>query len=119
MAPNRSITALFCVLALASCAESETKTSTQSTSRQPDYTRGRHVYNAFCAECHDSGQGGAPRLDDSGAWESRALGFPSLLTDHATNGFLDMPEKGARSDLSGEAVQDAVHYMIRQIASGE
>jgi cytochrome c5 len=30
-----------------------------------------------------------------------------------------MPEKGARADLSDDAVRDAVQYMIRQVARGE
>jgi cytochrome c5 len=109
--------AVFFALILASCAESETRM--QDASRQPDYTRGRHVYNAFCAECHDFGDGGAPRLNDPAAWEPRTLEMPSLLTDHATKGFLGMPEKGAHSELSDEAVRDAVYFMIKQIASGE
>ncbi|BBA34971.1 uncharacterized protein sS8_3028 [Methylocaldum marinum] len=116
---NRSIIAVYCTLMLAGCAEPETKTSLQATSRPPDYTRGRYAYNAFCSECHDSGRDEAPMLDDREAWEARTLGFPSLLTDHATKGFLGMPEKGAHSDLSDETVQDAVHYMIRQIIRGE
>ncbi|MGX2041824.1 c-type cytochrome [Methylocaldum sp. MU1018] len=91
----------------------------QTASRPPDYVRGKHVYNAFCAECHDSGRDGAPTLDDPDVWEARALELPSLLTDHATKGFLGMPEKGAHSDLSDEAVSDAVRYMIRQVVSGE
>jgi cytochrome c5 len=118
MVSNRSITAASLALFLASCA-SETKTSGQTASSQPDYIRGRYVYNAFCAECHDSGQGGAPTLDDPEAWESRILGLPLLLTDHATEGFLNMPEKGAHADLSDDAVRDAVHYMIRQVARSE
>jgi len=119
MAINRSIFLFSFLLSLASCAEFNTETPTQTASRPPDYTRGRHVYNAFCAECHGSGRGGAPRLDEPEAWEPRALELPSLLTDHATKGFLGMPEKGAHSELSDEAVRDAVHYMIGQIASGE
>ncbi len=122
MVPNRSIsstiTAASLALILAGCV-SETKTSMRNDSSQPDYVRGRYVYNAFCAECHDSGEGGAPTLDDTEAWESRSLGFPSLLTNHATEGFLNMPEKGAHTDLSDDAVRDAVQYMIREIARGE
>jgi len=119
MVLNRFIAAVFFALILASCAESETKTSMQTASHPPDYARGKHVYNAFCAECHASGRGGAPRLNDPGAWEPRTLELPSLLTDHATKGFLGMPEKGAHSELSDEAVRDAVHYMVRQIARSE
>jgi cytochrome c5 len=116
--PSISITVAFLALILTSCV-TETKTSMRAASSQPDYIRGRYVYNAFCADCHDSGEGGAPTLDDTEAWESRSLGLPSLLTDHATEGFLNMPEKGARADLSDDAVRDAVHYMIREIARGE
>lgn len=119
MVLKRPIAVVFFALILASCAESETKTSMQTASRPSDYARGKYVYSAFCAECHDSGRDGAPMLDDSEAWESRTLELPSLLTDHATKGFLGMPEKGAHSDLSDDAVRDAVHYMIRQIASGD
>jgi len=85
----------------------------------PDYKRGQEIYRVFCAECHDSGKLDAPMLDQPEDWPAGALVFPSVLKDHATQGFLNMPGRGGHSQLTDRNVQDAVHYMLRQIASEE
>ena len=32
---------------------------------------GKEIYAATCAVCHDNGVAGAPKLDESGTWETR------------------------------------------------
>jgi cytochrome c5 len=71
-----------------------------------------HVYQAFCAACHDGANVEAPPLDDIEAWDERAYGWDSVLRHHAARGFLDMP---ANHQLSEESINDALLYMETRI----
>ncbi len=74
---------------------------------------GEDVYQAACAACHNSGAAGAPRLSDSGEWQSRVdqRGM-DLLVDHAINGFNAMPAKGGCGSCSDEEIANAVQYIV-------
>lgn len=78
---------------------------------RPDYQRGLHIYNAFCSECHDQGQNGAPRLDDVHEWNLRAMQWSSVLKAHAIEGFADMPSQAGHPELSDQNISDALYYM--------
>jgi cytochrome c5 len=112
------MTALACVLTLPGCSDTGKKEPEPMADYRPDYRHGLHTYKAFCGECHDTGKNGAPTLDDSEEWDNRALGFPALFREHASKGFLSMPEKGGHAELGDRDIADAVHYMIHQISSG-
>jgi cytochrome c5 len=77
---------------------------------------GQEVYDTACAACHAAGVAGAPKHGDVGAWAPRIAQGMDTLADHAINGFQGsggyMPPKGGRSDLSDEAVRNAVQYMV-------
>jgi cytochrome c5 len=113
------MTALVCVLVLPGCSETGTKEPDSLADYRPDYRHGLYIYKAFCGECHDTGKNGAPTLNNSTEWDNRALGFPALFREHASQGFLSMPEKGGHAELDDRSIADAVHYMIHQIANGE
>lgn len=79
---------------------------------------GPQVYNEACNVCHGSGVGGAPMLTDKAAWTTRIAQGNATLYQHAIEGFAGtagyMPPKGARMDLSDDAVRSAVDYMISE-----
>ncbi len=86
---------------------------------KPDFHRGMHIYNAFCAECHETGKNGAPGLDDVDEWDLRAMQWSSVLKEHVNNGFMDMPSKGGHAELSDQNIADALYYMEVKIRANE
>lgn len=84
---------------------------TASTSSGP--RSGDAIYGQYCVACHSSGLLGAPKKDDSAAWqaaEKKAGGFSSLLSN-AINGIRSMPAKGTCMDCSDEEISASIEYM--------
>jgi cytochrome c5 len=73
---------------------------------------GADAYMAQCAGCHETGLMGAPIVGDKAYWDSRSRLWQSVLVDHATTGYLDMPARGGRPDLSDATIEAAVEYML-------
>lgn len=82
----------------------------------PLLAKGRVVYMAECALCHDEGEDGAPPLARMEEWKTRAAKGEEVLFDHAINGFSGddgkMPARGGTDTLTDEEVQNAVRYMV-------
>jgi cytochrome c5 len=108
---------LPCLIVLQAC--SQARDSEALAQGNPDYQRGMHIYNTFCAECHEEGRNGAPRLDDVDDWNLRAMQWSSVLKSHATEGFMDMPQKGGHPELSDQNISDALYYMQIKIRAEE
>ena len=73
---------------------------------------GVDAYMSQCAGCHETGLQGAPIVGDKAYWESRSKLWQSVLVDHAKTGYLDMPARGGRLDLSDATIQAAGEYML-------
>lgn len=73
---------------------------------------GVDAYMAQCAGCHETGLQGAPIVGDKAYWESRSKLWQSVLVDHAKAGYLEMPARGGRADLSDATIEAAVDYML-------
>lgn len=77
---------------------------------------GLETYNQACKACHDAGVAGAPKLGDKAQWASRQQAGVETLYSHAINGFQGsagvMPPKGGQTQLTDEAVRQAVDYMV-------
>lgn len=82
---------------------------------------GEQVYQNVCAACHDTGVGGAPRLEPE-AWTARLEQGTDTLYEHSIEGFQGdagfMPAKGGRADLSDAEVREAVDYMVAEVQEG-
>ena len=76
---------------------------------------GADAYMAQCAGCHETGLQGAPVVGDKSYWDSRSRIWKSVLVDHATTGYLDMPARGGRSDFSDATIEAAVDYMLELV----
>ena len=72
---------------------------------------GEAAYRQYCAGCHESGAGGAPRTGDASAWEDRSPLWAAVLFEHAEEGYLGMPAGGG-STLPDETVDAAAEYML-------
>jgi cytochrome c5 len=73
---------------------------------------GRQVYMGACASCHDSGENGAPRTGQAKDWANRSHLWEAVLFEHANKGYLRMPGKGGKQDLSKYDVDAAAEYML-------
>jgi cytochrome c5 len=73
---------------------------------------GEDVYDWACASCHDEGLDGAPRTGQRSDWSDRSQLWSAVLIEHAKQGYLEMPAKGAHPYLSDRAVQAASEYML-------
>ncbi len=73
---------------------------------------GEQVVAAACGKCHESGQGGAPKLGDRAAWKPRVEMGLAKLTEAAIKGHGDMPARGGMAELSDTEVRRAIEYMF-------
>ena len=73
---------------------------------------GKATYAKACASCHEAGEGNAPRTGVREDWSERSDLWQAVLFNHAKAGYLEMPGKGGRPELTDEAVEAAVEYML-------
>ena len=109
----RFATACVGALMLLGCSGNGQRTADGLAGEKPDYRRGMYAYTDYCAECHDSGRGGAPILDDSLAWAERGAEFPNLLRNHSRRGWLRAPGKGGQIAPGERSVAQALSYMTQ------
>lgn len=79
-----------------------------------DPAKGKAVYAANCAACHDSGVAGAPKIGDKAAWSARVSQGYATLYDHALKGIRGMPAKGGNADLPEADLANAVGYLMTE-----
>lgn len=77
-----------------------------------ELARGKVVYAADCAYCHDTGLTGAQKLDDTKAWGELLQKSRDVLYGNAIQGTFGGPAKGGNAKLSEEDTKLAVDYMI-------
>lgn len=73
---------------------------------------GEQVVQAACIRCHESGQGGAPRIGDKAAWSQRVSRGVDAVTRSAIRGHGSMPARGGLADLTDREVTRAILYMF-------
>ncbi|MEW6678178.1 MAG: c-type cytochrome [Pseudomonadota bacterium] len=79
-----------------------------------ELARGKVVYAADCAYCHDTGLTGAQKLNDTKAWGELLKKSRDVLYGNAIQGTFGGPAKGGNAKLSDEDTKLAVDYMIDQ-----
>jgi cytochrome c5 len=73
---------------------------------------GEQVVATTCGKCHQTGEGGAPKIGDRAAWIKRVRdGYPRVIQS-ALRGHAGMPARGGLADLSDAEVKLAVEYMM-------
>lgn len=73
---------------------------------------GQQVVQAACIRCHESGQGGAPKIGDKAAWSPRIAQGVDVVTKSAIRGHGSMPARGGLADLTDREVTSAILYMF-------
>lgn len=99
-------------LLAAGCAKDRDEVETR-----PELHRGLQVYQVYCQECHDTGKGGAPELEDTDEWDERSFEWKAIMTNHARHGFLGMPARGSHPQMSERDLRDALYFMDIKIQS--
>lgn len=74
--------------------------------------KGRQVVEARCAECHQGGKAGAPKIGDRAAWIPRLKHGMDFLVRSAINGHGAMPPRGGMADLTDTELRGAIAYMF-------
>jgi len=77
---------------------------------------GKQVVDGQCAKCHSKGEGGAPKIDDRGAWAPRLKQGIDALVASAIRGHGGMPARGDKADLTDGEVRNAILYMYNPSA---
>lgn len=75
---------------------------------------GEEAYRRYCATCHDTGRDGAPVVGEHADWADRSKLWQAVMMDHARTGYLNMPAKGGRPELSDATIDAAVEYMLER-----
>lgn len=70
------------------------------------------IVQGQCAQCHQSGKDGAPRIGDRQAWTPRLSRGLDALVASAVHGHGPMPARGGLSDLNDRQIRDAILYMF-------
>jgi cytochrome c5 len=73
---------------------------------------GEQVVRAQCANCHETGAGGAPKIGDRAAWIARVKQGLDPLVRSAISGHGGMPARGGLPDLTDAELRGAVVYML-------
>jgi cytochrome c5 len=81
--------------------------------------KGRQVVEARCADCHQSGKDGAPRIGDRAAWIPRLKRGMDYLVRSAINGHGPMPPRGGMAELTDTEIRGAIAYMLNPAAEME
>jgi cytochrome c5 len=85
----------------------------QPTSRSASTERsGEQIVRAQCANCHESGKSGAPKIGDRSAWIARAKKGLDVLVTSAMKGHGNMPARGGLAELSDAELRSAVLTML-------
>ncbi len=111
----------ICGLCMVACKE-DSAVSAGAAGTQPDMAAaasgeeleipGGEAYQMVCASCHETGQHGAPRTGDADAWSGRSPHWEAVLFEHAKGGYMEMPAKGGKTELSDRSVVAAAEYML-------
>lgn len=74
--------------------------------------KGKQVVEARCANCHQTGKEGAPKIGDRAAWTPRLKQGLDFLVRSAINGHGPMPPRGGMTDLTESEIRGAIVYMF-------
>ncbi|HKB53837.1 MAG TPA: c-type cytochrome [Ramlibacter sp.] len=70
------------------------------------------IVRSQCAQCHESGTQGAPKIGDRAAWTPRLAKGLDALVASAVHGHGPMPARGGMPELSETDLRGAIVYMF-------
>ena len=84
---------------------------------QPERS-GEQIVKGKCINCHGTGVGGAPRIDDRAAWAPRMKQGLDATVRSAIRGHGAMPARGGMADLTDSELRAAIIYMFNPAGAG-
>jgi cytochrome c5 len=86
-----------------------------ATAAAPSAERtGQQIVEAACANCHTTGEMGAPKIGDRAAWSKRVSQGLDTVTTAAIRGHDGMPARGGLANITDAEMRKAVLYMFNQ-----
>lgn len=82
----------------------------------PPVRSGAQVVHMQCAKCHQTGEGGAPKIGDKAAWIPRLTEGVDAAVRSAIRGHGGMPARGGLADLTDQEIRSAVIYMFNPVS---
>ena len=83
------------------------------TTKAPERS-GEQIVQARCVKCHETGEGGAPKIGDQAAWMPRVKQGLDVVVRSAIKGHGGMPARGGQADLTDPEMRSAVVYMFNK-----
>ena len=83
----------------------------------PQARTGEEIVKSRCAQCHATGEHGAPRMDDRAAWTPRLSKGLDALVLSAIRGHGSMPARGGLAQLTDAEFRSAVVYLFNSQAA--
>lgn len=77
------------------------------------FASGEEKYNRYCVACHSTGAAGAPKTNDTAAWEPRLAKGMDVLVQSTTNGMGAMPPRGMCMECTPEDYKAIIEYMSK------
>jgi len=77
--------------------------------------KGEQIVRAKCANCHQTGVNGAPKIGDRSAWIPRLKQGLDPLVRSAINGHGPMPPRGGMNDLTESEIRGAIVFMFNPV----
>ncbi len=118
-AKTRSLSALTMIVLSSAALTVSAQPASKNAARERS---GAEIVRAQCANCHESGKSGAPKIGDRSAWIARAKQGLDALVNAAMKGHGGMPARGGLADLSDAELRNAVITMLNSgsgAASGQ
>ena len=78
----------------------------------PPARTGEQIVKQQCAQCHEKGLNGAPRIDDREAWVPRMKRGLDAMVSSAINGHGKMPARGGLVNVTDSELRSAITYMF-------
>ena len=78
----------------------------------PAERSGREIVQTYCAKCHQTGTGGAPKIGDGNAWRPRLKDGLDAVVRSAIHGHGGMAPRGGVADLTDTELRSAIVYMF-------
>ena len=73
---------------------------------------GEQIVREQCAQCHETGKNGAPKIGDRAAWIPRLNTGLDNTVRSAINGHGGMPPRGGKANMSDAEIRWAIVYMF-------
>ncbi len=104
---RRRSTAVYFLTLLFAAALTMPSARAQDTERS-----GKQVVTEICAECHEQGLKGAPKIGDRRAWVQRLKHGTESAVHSAIRGHGGMPPRGGQVNLTDMELRSAILYMF-------